>query len=59
MIVHQHAEAPGLHLLFGRRQVTRGFTGTCSEDFADINGTALVGSNSIPFRARLTLKSPT
>jgi len=59
MIVHQHAEAPGLNLVFGRREVTCGFTGTYSEGFADIDGTALVGSNSIPFRARLTLKSPT
>jgi hypothetical protein len=59
MIVHQHAEAPGLNLVFGRREVTCGFTGTYSEGFSDIDGTALVGSNSIPFRARLTLKSPT
>jgi T3SS negative regulator,GrlR len=40
MIVHQHTEAPGLNL----------------EGTADIDGTALVGSYSIPFRARLTLK---
>jgi hypothetical protein len=37
--------------------VTCGFTGTYSDGFADIDGTALVGSYSIPFRARLTLKS--
>jgi hypothetical protein len=56
MIVHQHTEAPGLNLVFGGREVTCGFTGTCSGGVADIDGTALVGSTSIPFRARLTLK---
>jgi hypothetical protein len=58
MIVHQHTEAPGLNLVFGGREVSCGFTGTYSEGIADIDGTALVGSNSIPFRARLTLKVP-
>jgi hypothetical protein len=57
MIVHQHTEAPGLNLVFGGREVTCGFTGTYSDGFADIDGTALVGSSSISFRARLTLKS--
>jgi len=58
MIVHQHTEAPpGLSLVFGDREVTCGFTGTYSDGFADIDGTALVGTFSIPFRARLTLKS--
>ena len=58
MIVHQHTDAPpGLNLVFQRREVTCGFTGTYSDGFADIDGTALVGSYSIPFRARLTLKS--
>ena len=58
MIVHQHTEAPGLNLVFGGREVTCGFTGTFSQDSADIDGTALVGSYSIPFRARLMLKVP-
>jgi hypothetical protein len=58
MIVHQHTEAPGLNLVFGGREVTCGFTGTFSQDSADIDGTALVGSYSIPFRARLALKVP-
>ena len=58
MIVHQHTDAPpGLNLVFQRREVTCGFTGTYSDGFADIDGTALVGTYSIPFRARLTLKS--
>jgi len=58
MIVHQHTEAPGLNLVFGGREVTCGFTGTYSEGTADIDGTALVASYSIPFRAQLTLKVP-
>jgi hypothetical protein len=58
MIVHQHTDAPpGLNLVFQQREVTCGFTGTYSDGFADIDGTALVGTFSIPFRARLTLKS--
>jgi len=57
MIVNQHTEAPGLNLVFGGREVTCGFSGTFSEGAADIDGTALVGKFSIPFRAKLTLKS--
>lgn len=58
MIVHQHTEAPGLNLVFGGREVTCGFTGSYAGGTADIDGTALVGSYSIPFRAQLTLKVP-
>ena len=58
MTVNQHTEAPGLNLVFGGREVTCGFSGTYSDGVADINGTALVGSFSIPFRSQLTLKSP-
>ena len=58
MIVHQHTDAPpGLNLVFQRREVTCGFTGTYSDGSADVDGTALVGTNSISFRARLMLKS--
>ena len=58
MIVNQHTEAPGLNLVFGGREVTCGFTGTYSDGSARIDGTALVGSFSIPFRAQLVLKEP-
>src|SRR5690349_23600232 len=58
MIVNQHTEAKGLNLVFGGREVTCGFSGTYSEGAADIDGTALVGSFSVPFRAKLVLKSP-
>ena len=56
MIVNQHTEAPGLNLVFGGREVTCGFTGTYSDGSANIDGTALVGSFSIPFRAQLVLR---
>ncbi len=59
MIVNQHTEAPGLNLVFGGREVSCGFTGTYSAGAADIDGTALVGSTSIPFRAHLILRVPT
>lgn len=58
MIVNQHTEAKGLNLVFGGREVTCGFSGTYSAGSADIDGTALVGRFSIPFRAQLILKSP-
>jgi hypothetical protein len=58
MIVNQHTEAPGLNLAFGGREVTCGFTGTYAEGRADIEGTALVGKNSVLFNARLTLRGP-
>ena len=58
MTVNQYTDAPGLNLVFGGREVTCGFTGTYSAGHADIDGTALVGRYSIPFRARLTLRSP-
>ena len=58
MIVHQHTEAPGLNLVFGGREVSCGFTGTYSDGTADIDGTALVGQISVPFRAHLTLRAP-
>ncbi len=58
MIVLQHTEAPGLNLVFGGREVGCGFTGTYSAGAADIDGTALVGQTSVPFRAHLTLQVP-
>jgi len=58
MIVNQHTEAPGLNLAFGGHEVGCGFTGTYSAGAADIDGTALVGQYSIPFRARLTFQVP-
>jgi len=51
-------EAAGVNLVFGGREVSCGFIGSYSEWIADIDGTALVGSYSVPFRARWTLKVP-
>jgi hypothetical protein len=58
MIVQQHTDAPGLNLVFGGREVGCGFTGSYSAGAADIDGTALVGQTSVPFRAQLTLQVP-
>lgn len=52
----QHAEAIGVNFLFGGREVTCGFTGKYNDGSAEVDGTALVGKVSVPFRARLSLK---
>ncbi|WP_044592998.1 hypothetical protein [Bradyrhizobium sp. LTSPM299] len=52
----QHADAIGVRFLFGGREVTCGFTGTYSDEAAIVDGTALVGKKSVPFRATLNLK---
>ena len=57
LITHQHAEALGMTLLFAGREVACGFTRTYSDGKAEVDGTALVGKNSVPFHAKLTLKS--
>ncbi|WP_035977025.1 GrlR family regulatory protein [Bradyrhizobium sp. th.b2] len=53
----QHADAVGVNFLFGGREVTCGFTGTYSDGVAMVDGTALVGKKSVPFRAKLDLKA--
>ena len=58
LVTNEHTKSAGVRPLFGGREVTCGFTGTYSEGSAEIDGTALVGSYSIPFRARLMLKVP-
>jgi T3SS negative regulator,GrlR len=58
MIVNQHTDAPGLNLVFGGREVSCGFTGTFSGETADIHGTALVGTISVPFHAAMRLRVP-
>jgi hypothetical protein len=54
----QHADAVGVNFLFGGREVTCGFTGTYRDGSAAVDGTALVGKKSVPFSARLQLKTP-
>jgi hypothetical protein len=57
LTTRQHTEAIGLNLLFGGREVTCGFTGIYSDGAAEVEGTALVGKNSVFFVAQLVLKS--
>ena len=56
LITHQHAEALGVTLVFGGREVACGFTGTYSNGEAEVDGTALVGKTSVLFHAKLALK---
>ena len=56
LITHQHAEALGVTLVFGGREVACGFTGTYSDGEAEVDGTALVGKTSVLFHAKLVLK---
>ena len=58
LTTRQHAEAVGVILLFGGREVTCGFTGTYSDGEAEVDGTALVGKTSVSFHAKLILQSP-
>ena len=57
LTTRQHADAPGVRLLFGGREVSCGFTGVYSDGEAEVNGTALVGKNSVWFTAKLELRS--
>ena len=56
LITHQHAEALGVTLVFGGREVACGFTRTYSDGEAEVDGTALVGKTSVLFHAKLALK---
>jgi len=58
LTTRQHAQAVGVILLFGGREVTCGFTGTYSDDEAEVDGTALVGKTSVSFHAKLTMQYP-
>jgi len=58
MIVHQHTDAPpGLNLVFQRREVTCGFTGTYSGDGAEFDATALAGKRSFSIQVGLPAAS--
>jgi hypothetical protein len=58
LTTRQHAQAVGLNMLFGGREVSCGFTGKYTDSEAEVSGTALVGKTSILFEAVLNLKSP-
>ncbi|WGS18850.1 hypothetical protein [Bradyrhizobium sp. ISRA463] len=57
MTTRQHADAIGVSLIFGGREVSCGFTGTYDSSMARVDGTALVGKNSVAFTAKLMLKT--
>jgi hypothetical protein len=55
LVTRQHTPYPDLSArpVFAGREVTTGFSGTYSDDWAEVFGTSLVGSRSVSFRARL------
>jgi hypothetical protein len=57
LTTNQHAKSLGALPLFGGREVTCGFTGSYSDDAAEVQGTALVGKASVLFQAKLTLRA--
>ena len=50
---HSPFRDPLVRPLFGGQEVTSGFSGTFSDDEAEVFGTVLVGSRSLSFRATL------
>jgi hypothetical protein len=53
VIVNQHTPSLDASPLFGGREVGIGFSGQFTETGANVSGTALVGNNSMIFRATL------
>jgi T3SS negative regulator,GrlR len=53
VIVNQHTPSRDVNPLFGGRQVSIGVTGKYTDTAADMEGTALVGKNSLFFKATL------
>jgi hypothetical protein len=55
LITNQHTPFadPFVRPLFGGQEVTSGFSGTFTEDQAEVFGTTLVGNRSLSFRATL------
>jgi len=53
VIVNQHTPSRDVNPLFGGRQVSIGVTGRYTDIGGDMEGTALVGKNSLFFRATL------
>jgi hypothetical protein len=50
---HTPFEDPYIRPLFAGQEVTSGFSGTFTEDGAEVFGTVLVGNRSLSFRATL------
>ena len=53
IIINQHTPSPDTTPLFGGRQVGIGFTGRPQGNRFILDGTALVGRESMPFRASM------
>lgn len=53
VVINQHTPSPGAFPLFGGREVGIGFTGTLTESGGTLEGMALVGRMSHPFRGTL------
>ena len=53
VIVNQHTPSRDVDPLFGGREVSIGVTGRFTEKGGDMDGTALVGRNSLFFKATL------
>lgn len=53
VVINQHTPSPAATPLFGGRQVGIGFTGRETETRILLDGTALVGRDSAPFRASM------
>jgi hypothetical protein len=53
VVVNQHTPSPNVNPLFGGGEVSIGVSGTFTDTAGTMNGTALVGKQSLMFRATL------
>ncbi len=53
VVINQHTPSPESTPLFGGREVGIGFTGPFTDSFAELDGTALVGRESVIFRGTM------
>jgi len=54
----EHTPANGERPVWEKRVVTMGYAGTYNDDVIDVDGTSLVGKQSIRFNARLRMLIP-
>jgi T3SS negative regulator,GrlR len=55
---HEHTPTYGERPVFGRKDVSIGFTGSYRDDSAEADATALAGKQSVRFKAELRLLVP-
>jgi hypothetical protein len=58
IVNQEHTPAKGENPVFGGHEVGIGFSGTCSEDGAELEATALAGKRSLRLTATLKLMRP-